>query len=109
VIYALVVLGLALGLYLVARVKRLEDRVKRLEAFLGTGTAPYRELASRPQVSILPDDASRDELLLEELRRGNVIGAIRRHRELTGAGLKESKEAVEAIRDRIASRAPTDV
>jgi hypothetical protein len=31
------------------------------------------------------------------LRRGNLIGAIKRYREHTGRGLKESKEAVEAF------------
>ncbi|WP_291177261.1 ribosomal protein L7/L12 [Gimesia sp.] len=48
------------------------------------------------------DDAadSQSELaqqLLESLRQGNKIQAIKYYRESTGAGLKESKEAIEAL------------
>jgi ribosomal protein L7/L12 len=40
-------------------------------------------------------DAIADEQLQEALTRGNKIEAIKRYRELTGAGLKEAKDAVE--------------
>ncbi|WP_417383833.1 ribosomal protein L7/L12 [Gimesia sp.] len=35
--------------------------------------------------------------ILESLRQGNKIQAIKDYRESTGAGLKESKEAIEAL------------
>ena len=35
--------------------------------------------------------------IVESLRRGNKIQAIKDYRESTGAGLKESKEAIEAL------------
>ena len=41
--------------------------------------------------------AARDPELLEAIDRGNTITAIKRMRELTGMGLKESKDAVESV------------
>lgn len=35
--------------------------------------------------------------IVEAIRAGNKIQAIKMHRELTGGGLKESKDAVEAL------------
>ena len=40
-------------------------------------------------------DAERDPELLELLRKGDTIRAIKRYRELTGSGLGEAKQAVE--------------
>ena len=37
------------------------------------------------------------------IQRGNLIEAIKLYREVTGMGLKESKDAVEAMRDRMRS------
>jgi hypothetical protein len=37
--------------------------------------------------------------IIAELRAGRTIEAIKQHRTLYGTGLKESKDAVEAIRD----------
>lgn len=37
------------------------------------------------------------EQIVESLRQGNKIEAIKEYRELTGSGLKESKEAIEAL------------
>lgn len=42
-----------------------------------------------------PDDL--EGRVLEEMRQGRKISAIKLHREATGMGLKESKEAVEAL------------
>ena len=41
--------------------------------------------------------AAADPQLRTLLEQKQLIGAIKRYRELTGAGLKESKEAVEAM------------
>ncbi|QDV16585.1 50S ribosomal protein L7/L12 [Gimesia panareensis] len=46
------------------------------------------------------EDAQRTaamEQIVESLRQGNKIQAIKDYRELTGSGLKESKEAIEAL------------
>ncbi len=42
-------------------------------------------------------DVASDPELRGHLAAGQLIAAIKRHRELTGAGLKESKDAVEAM------------
>lgn len=41
--------------------------------------------------------ASRDEITLDLIRRGRKIEAIKRLRDMTGLGLREAKDAVEAI------------
>jgi ribosomal protein L7/L12 len=43
-------------------------------------------------------EAARDPVLRGHLEREQLIEAIKRYRELTGVGLKEAKEAVEALR-----------
>ncbi len=65
-----------------ARLKRLEAKVNLLLKQAG--------LADQNKVAIPPD-------VLEALRRGDKIGAIKLYREATGAGLAEAKEQVEAI------------
>ncbi len=42
-------------------------------------------------------DVSRDPELVAALQRGEVVTAIKRHRELTGMGLKESKDEIERV------------
>jgi hypothetical protein len=43
----------------------------------------------------------------EEIFAGNKIQAIKLHRELTGMGLKESKDAVEAMEAELRRTSPT--
>ena len=55
---------------------------------------------SRPLVAntaAAPGDALADPQLLALLQQKQLIAAIKRYRKLTGAGLKESKDAVEAL------------
>jgi ribosomal protein L7/L12 len=49
---------------------------------------------SRWTVDQIDWDAIADEQLQDALHRGNKIEAIKRYRELTGAGLKEAKDSV---------------
>lgn len=42
------------------------------------------------------DSAIADPELLASLKQGQTISAIKRYRELTGSGLKESKDAIDA-------------
>lgn len=69
-----------------ARVAALENQVARLEELL------------QPQVDALPQQ-KKSRLhpeVLAFLDRGEQIRAIKRYRELTGAGLKEAKDVIDA-------------
>jgi len=76
-----------------ARLSRVEQKVDRILRQLEMGEAsesPSSDFASEFP-SRIPDG------VLEPLMRGNKIEAIRVYREATGVGLKEAKDAVEAI------------
>lgn len=74
-----------------ARIAELEKRVARLEAQLAQSGAPTTYDAATP-----PPEAWVAEV--QALRRsGKVINAIKLYREHTGVGLKEAKDAVEAL------------
>jgi ribosomal protein L7/L12 len=89
-----------LTLSLLARVARLEKQMAQLNGRADPG--PYRAPPSRSLASVVAAEAAEeDPAILEALRDGNLILAIKRHREITGAGLRESKEAIEALRDRL--------
>ena len=76
-------------LLLQSRVRELEDRLEFLYRRLNIDyLAPNANPGLSPQV-------------LEALRRGNKIEAIKIYRELTGVGLAEAKQAVEAIESRL--------
>ena len=72
------------------RVAWLEQQIEQTEDELDPGrsgspaSAPAGRLVSSPRV-------------LDALRRGKTIEAIKIYREETGTGLKDAKEAVEAI------------
>ncbi|HEX7815713.1 hypothetical protein [Dyella sp.] len=88
VIYALLlVIGFVLG--------RLTAR-QRPES--GQQTRPTSALYSTPLSQLpRPLDHDAEERIVELLRQGKMIEAIKRYREATGSNLKQSKEAVEAI------------
>ena len=44
------------------------------------------------------DRVRTDQVVIEHLQRGNVISAIKRAREITRLGLKESKDLIDTIR-----------
>lgn len=78
--------------------------VEALEQTLKTGELP--EAASSLSVDL-------EHALVEDLRGGNFIGAIKRYRDATGSDLYDSKQAMEALAQRkgiaIASPAPLAV
>lgn len=76
-------------------IARLRRRVDALEAAL-------REVCERTGLdpAIVAAKPSVDAEVLELVRAGQKIHAIKRYREVTGAGLREAKEAVEAIERR---------
>jgi hypothetical protein len=55
-----------------------------------------------PRTILAPtSDPAGDAELVEYLRAGQKIEAIKRHRELYGTGLKEAKDAVDALEARL--------
>jgi Ribosomal protein L7/L12 C-terminal domain len=73
-----------------------DDRIVRLERqvdFL------FRRLGIDPDMALAQDDALPPELY-DFIARGKLIQAIKIYRQTTGVGLKEAKDAVEAIAGR---------
>jgi large subunit ribosomal protein L7/L12 len=73
-----------------------EDRIARLERqvdFL------HRRLGISPDWALAEDDAFPPELY-DFIARGKLIEAIKIYREVTGVGLKEAKDAVDAMAGR---------
>ncbi|MBL9094727.1 MAG: ribosomal protein L7/L12 [Planctomycetaceae bacterium] len=68
--------------------REAKDAVEAMEA--------GRQTLSEGRVPPPPATMEENEIL-ELVRAGNIIAAIKLHRERTGDGLKESKEAVEAL------------
>ncbi|NPC70036.1 hypothetical protein HPP05_09805 [Corallococcus exiguus] len=62
-----------------------------------------REQPSEPPTHRSPEEGQKS--LAELIRSGQMINAIKLYRELHGVGLKEAKDAVEAMRD---GRAPME-
>ncbi|WP_433061268.1 ribosomal protein L7/L12 [Dactylosporangium sp. CS-033363] len=48
-------------------------------------------------LGIVEPEPEADPMVLEELRQGRKIQAIKRYREITGLGLKDAKDEVEAL------------
>ena len=73
-----------------------DDRVVRLERqvdFL------FRRLGINPDLALAQDDEL-PAALYDAIGRGKLIEAIKIYREATGVGLKEAKDAVDAIAGR---------
>ena len=70
----------------------------------GAHGCPYCGVAFENAPPPPPPAPHADPEILRLVRANNKIEAIRRYRELTGLGLKESKDAVEAIESRLRMR-----
>ena len=77
----------AFMLELARRISELETRVAQLEGGGAAGSPPGYPTPG-------PDS---DPQVREAIAGGNLIGAIKRYRELTGLGLAEAKDAVEKL------------
>ena len=66
---------------------------------MGLPRTPVQSRPVAPLALPLTDiaTASRDEATLDLIRRGRKIEAIKRLRDMTGLGLREAKDAVEAL------------
>ena len=88
-IFALIVLIVAFSIVTTAATSRSNFRLARLERRVGAIAA---------HVGLSPESvpAGMDEVLAL-LEAGEKIPAIKRYREVTGAGLREAKDAVDEI------------
>jgi len=78
------------------RIRALEAQVAQLMAHVGlaapTGPPPgWGAPTAAPGAMGMPAD------IVELARSGNKIEAIKRYRELTGVGLREAKDAIDAL------------
>ena len=82
-----------------SRVARLELAVAQLQAQVAAGGVPYGAATPAPATSAAQPGAEPDWLaeVRDLVARGNKIEAIKVYRERTGLGLKEAKDAVEAL------------
>lgn len=78
-----------------AESKHVIDAVVRGDRLIGASEAPHAGAAERETGRSADAHAHIDRLILE----GQLIAAIKAYREMSGEGLKESKDAVEARRD----------
>ncbi|MER2563809.1 MAG: ribosomal protein L7/L12 [Myxococcaceae bacterium] len=78
--------------------KEAKDAVEAME--LGGSSAPPPLVSKRTITSEMAVD---DAELRGHVTGGRIIEAIKRYRELTGLGLKESKDAIESLRDSLKS------
>lgn len=83
----------------------LEERIHRLEATVSRQQQIIAELAKladlpAPELrELTPEDSLPDEVRAL-LDRGKEIAAIKRYRELTGAGLRAAKETIDRAKGR---------
>lgn len=54
-----------------------------------------------PRSYISPNEIITDGPIIDFIRRGQIVSAIKEYRGQTGLGLKESKDAIDALRDRM--------
>lgn len=81
----------ALGFAFSIRISALEREVAALKR--GDSGTPVALTQPLPQAHTMGNDAE----ILDLMRRGQKIQAIKLYRERTGVGLKEAKDAVEAL------------
>jgi len=74
-----------------------------------SGATRCAECGAELLASSEPRSDSVDERLIALVRNGQKIEAIKLYREKTGAGLKEAKDAVEALEQGGSQPVPTDV
>lgn len=80
------------------RIRALEAQVAQLMSHLGIA-APARPPPGwgAPGAVAAPGAMGMPADIVELVRRGDKIEAIKRYREITGVGLREAKDAIDAI------------
>lgn len=89
------------------KMDRIEQKLDRLLLMIGQAPQAVNASSSTPihQADMMID--ARFEEVRQAIRSGQKIEAIKRHRELTGIGLKESKDAVEDLQRRLGLAPPS--
>lgn len=97
IVLALLVVSLLISRAVLKR--RVDDLEKQLDDIRAGGVAPWAN-APVSQIGAVATSASGDFMIeVERLVRANqLIQAIKLYRENTGMGLKESKDAVDALK-----------
>lgn len=76
-------------------IQKLRDRVAQLEAQVAF---PYRHL----NVTFVPEPAANDDPgIIEQLKKGNKLGAIKLHREIFDSSPEQAITAVEEMKGRL--------
>jgi len=78
----------------------VEQQIMELSMRLARLQGEVEYLYKRLTITYGEDAAQADERVMEPLRRGNMIEAIKVYREIHNVGLAEAKQAVEAMRPR---------
>jgi ribosomal protein L7/L12 len=79
-----------------AGLKEAKDAVEA-PGFLDDPPSLFRTGAAEPESAAATPGADADPQVIGFVRAGQLINAIKRYRELTGLGLKESKDAIDAL------------
>ncbi|MFN3431619.1 MAG: ribosomal protein L7/L12 [Candidatus Sericytochromatia bacterium] len=88
-----------------ARLDRIEQKLDALLTLVSQGQQ-VRQVASTPGVPMDPLHDPRFSEVRGYIQQQQKIQAIKTHRELTGMGLKESKDAVEDLERRLGLAPP---
>lgn len=88
---------LVLLITLMSRLQGLDELRRRLTRLESKIDAVMQNLG----ITWEPPAPGGSDTVISHLRAGRKIEAIKNYREETGAGLKEAKEAVEAIQERL--------
>ena len=97
-----ILLWLVLFITIMGRTQGIDELQRRLTRLEKKTDAIMKDLG----LAYEPPAPSGSDTVIGLIRAGKKIEAIKIYREETGTGLKEAKEAVEAIQDRLRYGAP---
>lgn len=83
--------------------KEAKDAVDGIETALNRGLAMESFLANTGPITTQPESGTWMETVIAELRANRKINAIKIYRENSGLGLKEAKDAVDALEKKMKS------
>jgi ribosomal protein L7/L12 len=90
------------------RVQAVAAYGRRMGVNLDQALAAIEKLEQDRPFDVAPNDANLEWEIIAHLERGEKIGAIKLHRDRTGSGLKEAKDAVESIESRLGLGTPVN-
>lgn len=90
-----------------ARLDRIEQKLDALIALMGNAKSSHLSPLTDPSTPMDPLHDPRFSEVRSYIQQQQKINAIKAHRELTGMGLKESKDAVEDLERRLGLAPPS--